>query len=105
MRKVNAVIRPMVPGPSIDHCLLEQYKDQISGFKMELIDISRSIATIEDAKELADEKSWISNAIISIGLRISKVLSSTIKAPTMPFRGGIRLPKISVPLLDGKIPQ
>ena len=57
--EVNTVIGPTVPGPGINHCLLEEYKAQVSGFKMELLDVSRSITTIEDARELPDEKSRI----------------------------------------------
>ena len=58
VQKVNAKVGPMVPGSSIDCCLLEQYNKQVGGFEMELLDISHSIATMEDTKELPDEKSW-----------------------------------------------
>ena len=46
----------MFAGPDINHCLFEQHNKQVGGFKMELLDISHSIATIDDAKELPDEK-------------------------------------------------
>ena len=56
---------------------------------------------MEDAKELPDGKSWISNAIFSIGLKSSKLLSSATEAPTTPVRQGIRLLKIAVPTFNG----
>ena len=44
------------PGPSMDHYLLEQFNMQVNVFEMEMLDISRSIAFIEDAKELPNEE-------------------------------------------------
>ena len=72
----------MVPGPVINHCLLKEYKEHVSVFETELPDVSCSMASIEDAKELPDEESQISNAIFSIGQKISKLLLSVMKAPT-----------------------
>ena len=72
---------------------------------MELLDISCSTVTIEDAKELPDERWRISNSIFSIGLKISKLLSSATEAPTTPVREGICLLKISIPTFDGHILQ
>ena len=63
LHKVNIKIGPIVPGPDINRCLLEQYNKQVSGFEMELLDVSCSIATIDDAKELLYEKFWIFDAI------------------------------------------
>ena len=91
---------PMVPGPDIDHCLLEQYNKQVSVFEMEMLDDSCSMAAIEYVKELPDEKSWISDAIFSIGLKISKVISSAAEASTTPVREGICLSRISIPTFD-----
>ena len=53
-------------------CLLEQYKEQVSGFKLELLNVFHSIVIVEDAKALPNEKSQISDAGFSIGLKISK---------------------------------
>ena len=95
----------MVSGPDIDHCLLEQYNKQVNDFEMELLDVSRSIATIDDAKELPSEKSQISDTVLNMGLKTSKLLSSATEAPAMPVREGIRLPKISVPIFGEHIIQ
>ena len=62
----------------MDRCLLEQCHKRVNVFKRELLDVSRSIATIEDAKELPDEKSRISDAIFSADLKISELLSSVL---------------------------
>ena len=72
---------------------------------MELLNVSHSITTIEDAKELPDKKSRISDSIFSIGLKISKFLFSATEASTAPFREGMNLLKISVPTFDGHVLQ
>ena len=69
----------MTPVPSMDCFLLEQCNKQVNIFEMELLNVSLSIATTEGANELPDEKSRISDAIFSTGLKISKLLSSTTR--------------------------
>ena len=49
----------------MDLCLSEQCNKQVNVFVMELIDVSHSIAPIEDAKELPDEKLLIPDAILT----------------------------------------
>ena len=61
----------------MDHCLLEQYSKQVIVFEMEMLNVSRSMAGIEDAKELPDGKSRIYDAIFSTGLMTSKLFSSS----------------------------
>ena len=95
----------MILGPSVDRCFLEQCNKRFTSFNMELLDISPIIATMEDTRELTDEKFQISDIIFSLDLKISKFLSSATEAPTTPVREGMRLPKISVPTFDGLILQ
>ena len=85
----------------MDRCLLEQYNKQVTSFDTELFHISRTIATIEDTKELTDEKLLISDITFSLGLKINKFISSAKEAPTTPVREGIRLSKSAVPTFDG----
>ena len=54
IRRMNGKIGTINPGPSLDYCLLEQYNKQVNVFEMELLDVSHSISTIEDAKALPD---------------------------------------------------
>ena len=105
IRRINSKMVTVTPELSLDRCLLEQCHKQVNVFEMRLLDISHSIASIKDAKELPDEKSPISDAIFSIGLKISKSLSPTMEASTKPVREGIRLMKITVPTFDGDILQ
>ena len=100
LRKVNAQIEHLDPGPGIDRFLLEQYKDQFDGFKLELLDISRGITAIEEATDLPEKESEISDAIFNVGLKIRKLLSTPTEPPTTPSREGIKLPKIAVPTFD-----
>ena len=95
----------VTPRTSMDRCLLEQSDKQVNVFEMELLNVSRSIAFIEDAKELPNANMWIFNAIFSTSLKISKLLSSAMEASTTPITEGIRLPKISIPTFDGHILQ
>ena len=55
--RVNGKIGPMAPGPDFKCCLLKQYNRQVSGFEMELLNVSCSITAMEDAKELPNEES------------------------------------------------
>ena len=84
IRRINGKIGTVTPGHS---------NKQVNVFEMELLDVSHSIATtcIEDAKELPNEKSRISDAIFSTGLKISKLLSPTTEASTKPVREGIHI--------------
>ena len=40
----------------MDLCLLEQCNKQVNVFEMELLDVSCSIAIVEDTKQLPNEK-------------------------------------------------
>ena len=90
-KDTTTIIRPIFPRPGIDSCLLEQHNKQVDGFEMELLDASHSIATIEHTKELPNKIPHISDAIFSIGLNVSKLLSYATEASITPFREGIYL--------------
>ena len=100
-RRINSKITAVIPGPSMDHCLLEQCNRQIAGFETKMLDLSRTIATMEDTSELNNEKLQISDVIFNLGLKINKFLSYRKEATTKPVREEIRLPKIAVPTIDG----
>ena len=70
VRRINSEITTVMPGPSMDCCLLEQCNRQITGFETEMFDISCTITTMEDTKEFTDEKLRISNVIFNLGLKI-----------------------------------
>ena len=89
----------------MNRCLLEQCNNQVSLFEVESLDVSRSVTSIEDAKELLNEKSQISDDIFSTGLKISNLLFSATEASTTPVKEGVHVPKISVPTFDGHILQ
>ena len=59
IRRVNVGIEPITPGPDVDHCLLEQYMDQISRVKLELFDVLQSIVAVKDSANLLDRDPYI----------------------------------------------
>ena len=61
----------MDPGPELDRCLVEHHKEQISGLKNEVTEVSHNIVTThEDNSGRADKRSAISKAIFSTHLQI-----------------------------------
>ena len=80
----------------MDCCLLKQCNKQIADYETEMLDISRTIATMKDTSELNNEKLRISDVVLNLGLKINKFLSYPKEAATTPAREGIRLPKIAV---------
>ena len=103
VRMISSKITAVMPGSSMDCCLLEQCNRQIAGFEREMLDIHVfcTIATMEDTSELNIEKIQISNVFFNLGLKINKFLSYPKEATIKPVREGIRLPKIAVPTFDG----
>ena len=77
--RINSKITTVMPGPSMDRCLLEHCNRQITSFEMEMFDISRTIATMEDTKELNDEKLRISDVIFNLGLIITFFTNKKLK--------------------------
>ena len=108
IQRVNARIEPITPGPDVDRYLLEQYEDQMSGLKLKLFDVSRSIVAMKDSADLLDEEARMSNGIFNVCLKIRKLLSSSIPVASVPVaepagESMLRLPKIDVPKFNGDI--
>ena len=100
----------------MDHCLLEQLKEKLSGSKLELSGVSRSIlALTKDITVQTEEETRISRGIFQACLFIRRLLSTpppvapavstAAPAPTVPTikKGGVRLPKVEVPKFDRNI--
>ena len=75
IRRVNAGIKSITPGPNVDRCLLEKYDDQMGGLKLELFDVLRSIVAIKDSANLPDQEARISNGTFNVCLKIRRLLS------------------------------
>ena len=68
----------MKSGPDMD-CLLEQLGEQLSGLKLELFDVSRSIlALTENTTVQTEEETRISKGIFDACLHIRRLLSTTL---------------------------
>ena len=98
----------------MDRCLLQQLKEQLSGLKLELFEVCRSILCLtEDTTVQTNEETTISKGIFSACLHIRKLLSTmppvtpaiATSAPTFPTakEGGIRLPMVEIPKFDRNI--
>ena len=97
--RINSKIVTVTSVPSIDRCLLEQCNRQITGFETEMFYtcIFHKIATVEETKELTEEKLGISDVGFNLGLKMNRFLSYPKEAITKPFREGIRQQKITLP--------
>ena len=101
LREVARAVEAIEITPATDRCLLQQYDEQVSYIRMELMDVSRQIASIDDdTSELDDMESTISKAIFRTSLQVRRQLQSL--PPTLP-KDGIKLPKIDVPTFDGNV--
>ena len=64
LRDIASAVETIERGPELDHFLLEQHEEQLSGLKSELSDVSRKIATLEeDETGLKDRRSAISKTM------------------------------------------
>ena len=50
LRDVSNAVEAIIPGPELDHCLLEQHQEQISGVKSEVADVLHNIPTLDRMK-------------------------------------------------------
>ena len=74
----------------------------MSGLKLELFDVLRSIVAMKDSADLPDEETRISNGIFNVCLKIRRLLSSSV--PGVEQTGEtIRIPKIDVPKFNSDI--
>ena len=48
LRRVNEAVKPLVPGPGLDDCLLQQFEERITSLKAELEDITEAAVVLED---------------------------------------------------------
>ena len=101
LRTVATAVSSAVEHPRVDRCLLEQYDEQLNGFRLEVFDVTRSILSLDgDVSELSESEASISKIIFDTSLQIRRSLQMPVSiAPTE----GIKLPKIDVPTFNGDI--
>ena len=69
-------MKKVKPDSDMDNCLVEQLKEQLSGLKLELFDVSRSIlALTEDTTVRTEEETRLSRDIFEVCLFIRRLLS------------------------------
>ena len=99
LRKVSAEISTAADNPELDRFWIEQYDEQINGFKFELFDVSRSILSLdEDTPGLAEQESRLSQLIFDTPLQRRQLLRTP--AP-VAYIESIKVSKIDVPRFDG----
>ena len=75
LARISDELRVVKPGPDMDRCLLEQLKEQLSGLKLELFDVSQSIlALTENTTVQTEEETRISKGIFDAHLNIRRLL-------------------------------
>ena len=99
LRTVAAAVSSAMEASDVHRCLLEQYDEQLSGFKLEVFDITRSMLSLAgDVSELSEYETRISKSIFNTCLQIRRSLQ--IPASIAPAEG-IKLSKIDVPTCPG----
>ena len=101
MREVPDTIEAIETTPDTDHCLLQQHDEQVNYIKMELIDASHQIASInKDTSEFEDLEKRICTAILRTSLLVCRQLQSL---PSVLPKDGIKVPKGDVLTFDGNV--
>ena len=101
LRKVDTAVTDIDGKPKVDRCLLEQYNEQLNGFKLELYDISRSILSMHgEVSDLSDHEARLSETIFDVCLKIRQLLHTPIP---VVHREGIKRPKIDMPMFNEDI--
>ena len=106
MLHVVEAIDAITPESGVDSCLLCEYDEHLSRLEAELQHISRGILSLEhDDADLSRWESMIAKSLFDICLRIKCLLSCPVKAVSPPVEkeGGVKLPKLSVPMIDGNV--
>ena len=99
LHDVSNAIEAIELGPELDHWLLEQHKEQISGLKTELTDIWHNIVTLdEDYFGVADKTSVIIKAIFSTRLQFQGLLQHLHQPP---FKKRLSSPRLMFPTSKG----
>ena len=101
LREVADAIEAMETTPATDCCLMQQHDEQVNCIKMELIDISHQIASIdEDTSDLEHLEKRISKTIFRTSLQARRQLQYL---PPVIRKDGIKLPKLDIPTFDGNV--
>ena len=95
-------IEKLEKAPS-DICIVQQREEQLSDFKRELSDITKSLISLglEDSDPMMKLQSDLSAIMFENALRLKRVHNVLLTAT--PDSRGIRLPKIDVPSFDGNL--
>ena len=81
LQDITNPVEAMEPRLKLDHCLLEEYEEQISGLKSNLTDVSHSIINFNnDNSGLANKTSAISKVIFNTCLQIQQLLQMSTPA-------------------------
>ena len=65
LQKVADAVSSAADQPEVDHCLLEQLDEQVSGLKLEGVNVSCNIVSLDrDVSELTDYETSISQSIL-----------------------------------------
>ncbi len=105
IQEIVRTIDSVAPDSDVDSCLLRQYEEQLANLKTELTAASREIVSLaEDEGDLIGEHARLSKAVFDVCLKIKRLLQGKPdKATFGSDKGGVRLPKLSVPMFDGNI--
>ena len=96
-----ATVSAIADEAKVDQCLLEQYDEQLSGFKLELSNMLRCVLSMDsDDSRLSDNEARILNAIFNVCLKIRWLLHTPV--PVVHWEG-VKLHKIDVPTFEGNI--
>ena len=101
LRVVISTTAPMVRGPSLDRCWLQQYEEQVASLKTELSDISRYIVSLREGDaDLSTRETNLDKALFHVCLKIKRLFHTPTPSPSPPApKSGVKLPKLIFPPL------
>ena len=91
--------------PDVDHCLLQQLKEQIASLKHDLSNVGERITLLdEDRPDLTDVEDNLHNVLFKLSLQMKRLLSNKTSAvSSTSSASGVKLLRIDVPTFDGNI--
>ena len=101
----NIAVKPLTPGPDLDHCLIWQLERQVGHLRPELSDMTHDILLLQhEDQNLPEHELALDKSLLDLSMQIKRLLSEQRGYPlTHEISSGIKLPIIRVSISDGNI--
>ena len=103
---LTKVKRVVLEEKDTDMCLLESHEERLKNINTDIQSINHDMLLIDDYESLAGRADGLEEALFKLRVAIKRLLKSIkVESAVDKDKGlsGVKLPKISVPMFDGKV--